>query len=159
MGNFPHKGLWRNALMFSLICTWTNVWVKNQDGGGLRHHCAHYEVTVMIFVLRIANFAVTGGMSGCFDNLWCHHWRQSWLHDSSQFSLVNCICIIAQGHYWFRYIFVSYFSPSHYPNLFWFVSNQTAQNSMGKSSSYSKWNSGVTIVGFPFMIYIIKYFH
>ena len=26
--NSPHKGQWRGALMFSLICTWTNSWVK-----------------------------------------------------------------------------------------------------------------------------------
>ena len=24
----PHKGQWRRALIFSLICTWTNGWVK-----------------------------------------------------------------------------------------------------------------------------------
>ena len=24
--NFPHKGKWRGALVFSLICTWTNSW-------------------------------------------------------------------------------------------------------------------------------------
>ena len=27
--NFPHKGLWRGALMFSLICAWINDWVNN----------------------------------------------------------------------------------------------------------------------------------
>ena len=26
--NSPHKGQWRGALMFSLICTWINSWVK-----------------------------------------------------------------------------------------------------------------------------------
>ena len=41
-----HKGQWRGALMFSLI--WTNVWANNQDSGDLRHHRAHYDVTVMI---------------------------------------------------------------------------------------------------------------
>ena len=29
--NSPHKGQWRGALMFSLICTWTNDWVNNRD--------------------------------------------------------------------------------------------------------------------------------
>ena len=38
-----HKGQWRGALMFSLICDWTNAW----DAGDLRHHRAHYDVTVM----------------------------------------------------------------------------------------------------------------
>ena len=36
--NFPHKGQWRGVLMFYLICAWT---------GDLRHHRAHYDVTVM----------------------------------------------------------------------------------------------------------------
>ena len=28
-GEFPHKGQWRGALMFSFICAWINVWVNN----------------------------------------------------------------------------------------------------------------------------------
>ena len=35
--NFPHKGQWRGALMFSLIC----VWATNRGAGDLRRHCAH----------------------------------------------------------------------------------------------------------------------
>ena len=38
--NFPHKGQWRGALMFSLICTWINGWVKNAEAGDLRRHHA-----------------------------------------------------------------------------------------------------------------------
>ena len=34
-------------LMFSLICTWLNGWVKSRESGDLRHHRAHYDVTVM----------------------------------------------------------------------------------------------------------------
>ena len=29
--NSPHKGQWRGALMFSLICAWTKCWINNQD--------------------------------------------------------------------------------------------------------------------------------
>ena len=43
----PHKGQWRGALMFSLICTWINVWVNNEDASDLRRHCAHHGITVM----------------------------------------------------------------------------------------------------------------
>ena len=43
----PHKGQWRRALMFSLICVWTYSWVKNRDAGDLRRYCSHYGVTVM----------------------------------------------------------------------------------------------------------------
>ena len=45
--NSPHKGQWRGALMFSLICTWINIWVNNRDAGSLGRHSAHYDVIVM----------------------------------------------------------------------------------------------------------------
>ena len=35
------------SLMFSLICSRTNGWVNNPVAGDLRHHRAHYGVTVM----------------------------------------------------------------------------------------------------------------
>ena len=43
----PHKGQWRGALMFSLICIWINDWVKNGEAGDLRRYGAHYDVIVM----------------------------------------------------------------------------------------------------------------
>ena len=43
IGEFPHKGQWRGALMFSLISAWINSWVNNREAGDFR----------------------------C-DNLWCH---------------------------------------------------------------------------------------
>ena len=46
--NSPHKGQWRGALMFSLICAWINGWVNNRDAGDLRLHRANYDVTIMI---------------------------------------------------------------------------------------------------------------
>ena len=46
-GNSPHKGQWRGALMFSLICAWINSWVNNHEAGDLRCYRAHYEVTAM----------------------------------------------------------------------------------------------------------------
>ena len=47
-GEFPaHKGQWRGALMFSLICAWMNGWVNNREAGDLRCHPAHYDVIVM----------------------------------------------------------------------------------------------------------------
>ena len=33
--NSPHKGQWRGAFVFSLICAWTNGWVNNRGAGGL----------------------------------------------------------------------------------------------------------------------------
>ena len=50
--NSPHKGQWRGALVFSLISSWTNGWVNNRDAGDVRHHRAHYDVTVSIINAR-----------------------------------------------------------------------------------------------------------
>ena len=46
--NSPHKGQWRGALMFSLICVWINGWVNNREPVDLRRYRVHYDVTVMI---------------------------------------------------------------------------------------------------------------
>ena len=46
-GEFPHKGQWRGALMVSLIFAWINGWQNIPKAGDLRHHRAHYDVTVM----------------------------------------------------------------------------------------------------------------
>ena len=45
--NSPHKGQWRGALMFSLICARINDWVNNRETGDLRRHLGHYDVNVM----------------------------------------------------------------------------------------------------------------
>ena len=43
----PHKGQWRGALVFSLICVWINGWVNNLEADDLRRHRGHYDVIVM----------------------------------------------------------------------------------------------------------------
>ena len=48
--NSPHKGQWRGALMFSLICAWINDWVNNRQAGDLRRHCGDCDVNVMTSV-------------------------------------------------------------------------------------------------------------
>ena len=45
--NFPHKGQWRGALMFSLIYAWINDWANNREAGDLRRQQGHYDVIVM----------------------------------------------------------------------------------------------------------------
>ena len=47
--NSPHTGQWRGALMFSLICAWTNSGANNGDAGDFRRHCAHYGVILIIY--------------------------------------------------------------------------------------------------------------
>ena len=47
--NSAHKGQWRGASMFSLICAWINSWFNNRECGDLRSNRAHYDVTEMAF--------------------------------------------------------------------------------------------------------------
>ena len=50
--NSPHKGQWRGALVFSLICVWINGLVNNREAGELRRYRAHYDVIVMHQIKR-----------------------------------------------------------------------------------------------------------
>ena len=45
--NSTHKGQWRGASMFSLICAWINGWVNHREAGDLRSHGDLYDITVM----------------------------------------------------------------------------------------------------------------
>ena len=47
-GEFPHKGQWREVLMSPLTCACINIWTNKREAGDLRHHHAHYDVTIMI---------------------------------------------------------------------------------------------------------------
>ena len=51
-GGFPSQMPWHGALMFSLICAWTNGCANHRD-----HH-AHYDVTVMIKCNFSGNVAI-----------------------------------------------------------------------------------------------------
>ena len=67
--NSPHRGQWRGASMFSLICAWINGWVNNREAGDLRRHRAHYEVTLMyIFVINVCVLGVKPFRQKCS---WC----------------------------------------------------------------------------------------
>ena len=92
--NSPHKGQWRGALMFSLICVWINGWVNNREAGDLRRYRAHYNVTVM------------GGRPFCSDfNLWkTLPWGDSVAQVSlkTHWGLVTYIGFCELGHHWYR---------------------------------------------------------
>ena len=62
--NSPHKGQWRRALMFSLIC----VWVNNYKAGDLRRYRAHYDVSVMgpHIIWRILTHVHSPGLLGWY---------------------------------------------------------------------------------------------
>ena len=53
--NSPHKGQWRGASMFSLICVWINGWVNNREVGDLRRYRAYYDV-IVVWNLRVPSF-------------------------------------------------------------------------------------------------------
>ena len=78
--NYPHKGQWRGALMFYLICAWINGWVNNREGGDLRRHRAHYDVVVMaisILWLRVVKLTEMWHFLNltCFLIRWHCWWR------------------------------------------------------------------------------------
>ena len=74
--NFPHKGQWRGALMFSLMYAWINDWVNNREAGDLRLQHGHYDVIVMVWFIgkwfvvlsRVSLFKTH--CSVCFKNSW-----------------------------------------------------------------------------------------
>ena len=69
--NSSHKGQWRGALMFSLICFWINAWVNNRKAGDLRRHHAYYDVTVMMrHVYRQCCFPIWITCHRCPITLW-----------------------------------------------------------------------------------------
>ena len=71
--NSPHKGQWRGALMFSLICARMNGWVNNREAGDLRRHPTHCDAIVMF--CRIS-FRLENG-SYRPDLGWCVVWLNS----------------------------------------------------------------------------------
>ena len=88
--NSPHKGQWRGALMFSLICALLNGWVNNRDAFDLRRYSAHYDVIVMLFVVslgvghrngkltRMTALAVTGYVEGKLQRPWWRPGQSPW---------------------------------------------------------------------------------
>ena len=54
-GEFPRKGQWRGALMFSLVSAWINGWVNNHESSDLTRHRAHYDVAGIKFICSLRN--------------------------------------------------------------------------------------------------------
>ena len=55
--NSPHKGQWRGALMYILMCAWINGWVNNGEAGDLRRHRTYYDVTVMLIRTNVCKLS------------------------------------------------------------------------------------------------------
>ena len=79
--NSPHKGQWREALIFPLICAWITGWLNNGDAGDLRRHRAHYDVIEMKTHLFFLSFSSLHNrpcviwwwrlFSPCVPSSWC----------------------------------------------------------------------------------------
>ena len=76
--NSPHKGQWRGALMFSLICVWINDWVNSREAGDLRRYRAHFDVIYIIITKNIRYLLWNRGF-----------WRS--LNNTYQIFLTPCI--------------------------------------------------------------------
>ena len=96
--NSPHKGQWREALVFSLIWAWIYGWVSKLDAGDLRRHRNHYHVILM----RNASQAILCRLA-TLTNLWFylihtrtseerHHTFLNVSGSRSQFCLYNVNC-------------------------------------------------------------------
>ena len=52
-----HKGQWRGALMYTLICARINDWVNNREAGDWRRHRGHYDVNVMYIGVKMTTMS------------------------------------------------------------------------------------------------------
>ena len=87
--NSPHKGQWRGALMFSLICAWINDWVNNGQADDLRRHCIHYDVIVMTIQNRDTKWQNINSLHGVHEPPW-HQWKCWPLEDA----VVSCLWLV-----------------------------------------------------------------
>ena len=88
----PHKGQWRGALMFSLICVWLNGWVNNREAGNLSRNRGHYDVIVMSHKTVVWALAVKLLSGECHRTSPGQHWLTRLLG-----------AIIYSSQHWFRY--------------------------------------------------------
>ena len=65
--NSLHKGQWRGALVFSLMCARINDRVNNRETGDSTHHRGHYDVNVMNFFVRNRPISL---VEGCIHYQW-----------------------------------------------------------------------------------------
>ena len=101
--NSPHKGQWRGALMFSLICARINGWVNNREAGDYRRYRAHYDVIVMVSTISVR--PVTPSNTACNSKglatksigstgmTTCHLWLQKDIQECMPIlaNIVSCI--------------------------------------------------------------------
>ena len=105
----PHKGQWRGALMFSLICAWIHGWVNNGEAVDLRRHRAHYDVTVMVTftlavnVLSVVDQAMLYKQGQLRAKLW-PSWHSGYvknIYDLLRFRSGNIFRAMVRRYHWF----------------------------------------------------------
>ena len=83
---YPHKKQWRRALMFSLICVWTNELGNNRfktPSHALWHHCPNYRHGTSLPTNGIAVFKckkVFSQWRHSFQRKLCPHWLKGTHH-------------------------------------------------------------------------------
>ena len=95
--NSPHKGQWRGALIFSLICVWINGWVNNREAGDLRRYRAHYDVTVMLTAFRSTKYDTV-------TVIWPLSWRDCFTHYGFMTISKRVTLVIFFFSFLFRYL-------------------------------------------------------
>ena len=50
-GGFPSQRPVKQSFDVFFICAWTTCWANNRDAGDFRRHHAHYDVTVVWYIL------------------------------------------------------------------------------------------------------------
>ena len=87
-----HKGQWRGALMFSLICVWINDWVNNGEAGDLRRHRDHCGVIVILSSVCWINRTNDLMVFAEEPQLLCPQSYSWWRHQMDTFSALLAIC-------------------------------------------------------------------
>ena len=121
--NSPHKGQWRGALMFSLICVWINSWVNTREAGDLRCHRAHYDVIVMTvsyvtFIPQVAQHP-----SGTY-----------MINSTAQMNDDKCLCQRNNGIYWRPLKLIHFYEP--FPIFIIIVLKTHGRNFLSNRISY-----------------------
>ena len=74
-GEFPaQRPVTRNSV--SLICAWINGWVNNREAGDLRHHRAHYDVTVMLVITLLADVTASNSAKASVGIVMTEKWNR-----------------------------------------------------------------------------------
>ena len=128
----PHKGQWRGALMFSLICVWINGWVNNLEAGDLRRCRAHYDVTVMCCEIFGDQTAASHYTIQCLQRFMTPY---------------NFPCVFNQACSWIKWTRYIYICICTYFGNYCYINPQTPGNAWVRSQHCGYWCAGAKAPG------------